>query len=218
MKLRHLPMLLAVLPTLAFAEAAPPQQTPAAQLPSGEYVLDRTHASLTFKVSHMGMSNYTARFTKLDGTLTYDPIDPAKSSIRALIDPTSIKTDYPNPEKVDFDAELAGEKWLNAPKFPAIAFESTSVTRTGDKTGTVTGNLTFMGVTKPVTLNATFNGGYAEKPFSNPPAAGIGFSASTVIKRSDFGFSTYVPMIGDDVTIEIEAEFTKSVDSKAGKV
>lgn len=175
------------------------------KLPAGTYKIDPTHASLTWKVLHMGMSNYTARFKKVDADITFDPADVTKSKVVATIDPKSIETDYPNKEP-DFNKELAeGDKWFNAAKFPSIKFESTKIEKTGGTTGKIHGNLTFMGVTKPVTLNAEFVGGYEKMPMMNVPA--MGFSASTTIKRSEWGMSNYIPMIGDDVKIQIEAEF-----------
>jgi len=182
---------------------------PASTLPAGIYKLEPTHASLTWKVSHMGLSNYTARFTKMDATLNLDTQDPTKSTLVATVDPASVKTDYPNAATKDFDKELAtGETWFNAGKFPEIKYVSTSVVKTGENTATINGELTFMGVTKPLALAATYNGGMKEHPFTK--TATVGFSATAVLKRSDWGFSTYVPTIGDEVTLLIETEFVKA--------
>ncbi len=184
------------------------QTTPLAEMPAGVYSADLSHSSVTFKVNHLGLSNYTARFTKIDAELTFDPADPTKSKLSATIDPASVRTDFPKPEEKDFDKKLAqDESWFNAGKYPSITFTSTKIEKTDDKTGKVTGDLTFLGVTKPVTLDVTFNGAYAKAPFSEVPA--LGFSARTTIKRSDWGFSTYVPTIGDDVEIIIETEMHK---------
>lgn len=175
-------------------------------LPSGLYKLDNTHASLVWKVNHMGLSNYTARFTKFDADLMLDTQDIEKSKIRVTIDPSSIKTDYPNADKKDFDAELVENAgWFNAKQFPQITFKSNKVEKTGDKTGKVTGDLTFLGVTKPVTLDVTFNAALGNHPFANKPA--IGFSATGTIKRSEFGMKQYIPQVGDDVHLLIETEF-----------
>lgn len=178
-------------------------------IPSGKYVSEASHTSLTFQIDHMGLSKYTARFTKVEADLDFNNEKPEASKLTAKIDPTSIRTDYPNAANKDFDKELGeGPEWFNAKKFPSITFESTKVTRTGDKTGKVTGNLTFLGVTKPITLDVTFNGGFAEKPFTKKPA--IGFSARGVMKRSEWGFTQYLPTLGDDVTLIIETEFDKA--------
>ncbi len=184
------------------------QMTPYNEMPAGTYSLDKTHASLVWKVSHAGLSNYTARFTDFDANLTFDPNNVENSTLVATINPTSIETDYPNPEKTDFNKELSqGEQWLNAQNFPEITFESTAITKTSENTGTMTGNLTFLGVTKPVTLDVVFNGAMAEQPFSKLPT--LGFSATGSIKRSEWGLNTYVPAIGDRVDIAIEAELAK---------
>ena len=175
-------------------------------MPSGLYELDKNHASLIWKVSHLGLSDYTARFTDFDVDIDFNALDPGASRVRATIDPTSVETDFPEPEKKDFDKELAmKESWFNAEQFPQISFMSTSVEKTGDNTGKVTGDLTFLGVTKPVTLDVVFNKAIGNHPFANKPA--LGFSATTTIKRSDFDLTTYIPQIRDEVEIIIEAEF-----------
>ena len=198
------------------AEAAPAAAPVAAPVqntaPAGEYRLEKTHASVTFRVNHLGMSRYTARFTGIDATLQFDPANPAGMSVTATIDPKSITTDFPNPTP-DFDAVLAGPDWLDAGKFPQITFKSTKVEPTGANTAKVTGDFTLHGVTRPLTLDVTFNGGYA--PTTMDPGGRIGFSAEGRIKRSDFGVSTGIPApgstfgVGDEVEIFIETEFTK---------
>lgn len=182
--------------------------TPYAEMPAGKYTLDKTHAQLHWRVSHLGLINYTARFTDFDATLVYDPKDPEKSSLEATVNPLSLETDYPYPEETDFDKKLSeGKDWLNGKKFPTIKFTSTELKKIDDKTGTITGNLNFLGVTKPMTLNVTFNGAMAKQPFSKKPT--LGFSAVGKIKRSDWGLTTYVPNIGDEVELLIEAEFAQ---------
>jgi len=164
-------------------------------------LLDPTHASVTLKLSHMGFSQYTMRFTKIEASFDYDPVKPETSAISVRIDPASLETGDSK-----FNAELTGDGWLEAGKYPDIKFVSTGVD-VGDGThGTVTGNLTFHGVTKPVTLNVTFNGVGAGM---NPMAVKTGFSGTAMIKRSDFGVSKYVPLVGDDVTVLIETEFDR---------
>ncbi|WP_245512817.1 YceI family protein [Enterovirga rhinocerotis] len=173
-------------------------------VPAGTYRLDPSHASLTWRVKHLGLSNYTARFSKLDATLTYDPKDPTKSKLTASVDPASVKTDLTTPK--DFDQELRDDpRFFKVAKFPEIKFVSTKLEKTGDKTGRMAGDLTFMGVTKPVTLDVTFNGSFKEHPMTKKAA--LGFSATGVVKRSEFGLDAMIPFIGDDVSIAIEAEF-----------
>lgn len=176
------------------------------KMPAGIYALDKSHASLTWKVSHMGLSNYTARFTDFDAALTFNPKHPEQSKLLVTIDPTSVKTDFPDVQKMDFDKELStGEGWFNAGNFPQIKFVSASIERKEGNTGIMHGNLTFLGVTKPVALNVRFNAAMLEHPMNQKPT--LGFSATGKIKRSDFGMETYLPNIGDNVTLLIEAEF-----------
>lgn len=202
-------MALIMIPAIASATG----MTPLKQLPDGDYVLDKSHASLHFKVSHLGLSNYTARFTDFESTLTLDPAAPENSTITASVNPLSIETDYPKPEEKDFDKKLSeDEHWLNGLKFSKITFESTKLTRINANTGTLEGNLTMLGVTKPVSFDVTLNGAYENKPFANVPALGV--SASGTIKRSEWGFDTYVPNIGDDVEIIMELEFHKAAGAK----
>lgn len=182
--------------------------TPYAEMPAGVYSVDKNHASLTWKVSHAGLSNYTARFKSFDAQITFDPADVTKSTVTATIDPTSLETDYVATAEKDFNKNLiTKEEWFNAGKFPEIKFASTKVEKTGENTGKIHGDLTFLGVTKPVTLDAVFNGAYKVQPFSQKPT--LGFSATASLNRSDWGLATYIPAIGDKVDIIIEGEFAQ---------
>ena len=185
----------------------------ATEVPAGTYRLDPAHASLIFRVSHLGFSRYTARFTRFDAELQLDPADPAAATVTATIDPSSIETDNRDPT-YDFDAQLRGEPWLETARFPQMTFRSTGVELTGPDRARITGELELHGITRPVTLEATFNGGYASHPL-DPFGARIGFSARGTLMRSAFGIAEGVPPpgsdfgVGDAVEIVIEAEFTR---------
>ena len=201
MRLLIMSTLIALAPAAAISQ---PAITPIAA-PSGNYKVDLAHASIVFRVSHMGLSNYAMRFAKFDSTVAYDAADPTKSKLTVTIDPKSIRTDFPFPERENFDEVLAtGEGWLNAGQHPEIRFVSREIRRTGDKTGRVIGDLTLRGVTKPITLDATFNGAI-NHPMRKVPVMGV--SATGSFKRSDFGMSQAAPFVGDDVTVVIEAEY-----------
>ena len=192
------------------APASQPAST--ADVPAGAYTLEKSHATLLFRVNHLGFSMYTARFKRFDAALQFDPANLAASSVTATVDVRSLETDFPDPAKLDFNAELLGEAWLNAEQFPEITFRSTAVQVTAPNTVRITGDFTLHGVTKPLTLDATFNGGYAGHPMD--PHARIGFSARGKLKRSDYGISVGIPAPGttlgvsDAVEIIIEAEFS----------
>jgi polyisoprenoid-binding protein YceI len=203
--------LIAATPSLAHnhsGAAHAPAYAPVTDAPAGVYGLDPTHASVTWRVMHLGMSRYTARFAKLESTLEINPATPETARLTVSIDPTSVRTDYPNAAVKDFDKALATEeRWFNAGKFPAITFVSTKVERTGQRTAKVTGDLTFLGITKATELDVVFNGGMASHPFAKVGA--LGFSATGRIKRSDFGMTALLGGIGDEVDLQIEVEYVQ---------
>lgn len=194
----------------AEAPAAPAAAKPApVNLPAGVYRLDKTHSTVVFKVSHLGFSNYTAAFAAFDASLTFDPAKPELTTLEATIDPRSLTLPAP---PAGFKDELVGPQWLDAARYRAITFRSTKVEVTGANTARVTGDFSLHGVTKPVVLEVVFNGGYEGHPMD--PNARIGFSATGVFKRSDFGVAYGVPApgttmgVGDEVSVEIETEFS----------
>ncbi len=194
---------------LAICAVQPAAAAPAAapQLPAGAYAIDKAHTSVTFRVSHLGFSRYTARFAKVDGKLKFDPAAPAAMAVEATIDPQSLELNAP---PAGFHDQLMGKSFFEADKYPAITFRSTKVEVTGANTARVTGDFTLHGVTKPVTLDVSYNGGW---PPNAMDGARVGFSAHGSFKRSAFGMGFGVPApgsnlgVGDDVEVMIETEF-----------
>jgi len=190
-------------------EAAAPAAPVVADIPAGEYRLDKAHATLLFRVNHLGFSHYTARFTKFDATLQLDPANLSVATVSATVDPNSLDVPAPPP---GFLAELKGPQFLDTAKFKEITFKSTSVEPTGANTARITGDFTLHGVTQPVVLEATYNGGW--RGMAMDPHARIGFSAHGLVKRASHGITYGVPAPGttmgvsDDVEVIIEAEFT----------
>lgn len=189
--------------------AAPAPAAPvAADIPAGAYTIDPAHATLLFRVNHLGFSRFTGRFTRFDVQLQLDPAHPDAASVTATIDPRSLALDNP---PAGFLNELRGPQWLDAGQFPQMNFRSTRVEPTGPNTARITGDFALHGITRPVTLEATYNGGYAGHPMD--PHARIGFSAHGTLNRSAFGIAYGVPApgttmgVGDEVEIIIEAEF-----------
>ena len=174
--------------------------------PTGSYSLDVRHTQVLFAIPHLGITDYYGRFDKASRNLNFNSGAPEKSSVSVTIDMTSI--DVPSNELV---GELMGASTFNTAAFPTATFKSTAITRTGPNTGTITGDLTLHGVTKPVTLNATF-GGLTTDPFSGDDD--IGFHATTTVKRTDFGITGMVweGVVGNDVKLTIEAMFQRSKD------
>ncbi|MFM2045232.1 MAG: hypothetical protein RLY86_3808 [Pseudomonadota bacterium] len=169
-----------------------------AEVKAGTYKVEPTHAKIVYAISHLGFATYYGTFPKLDGTLVLDPADPTKSRIDITVDVAAVDS---NLDKMD--EHLRAADFFDTANFPTATFKSTKVERTGDKTARITGDLTLKGVTKPVVLDATFN--QAGVNMINNVYS-IGFDATATIKRSDWGITTYVPAVGDDVTLKMGIE------------
>lgn len=196
-------------PAVQPAAAAPIASKDLSKIPSGVYKLDPNHASFIFKISHLGFSMYTGRFDDLGAELHFNAAEPEKSSIDFVVSTGSVDTHNPK-----LEGELR-EKFLKTGEFHTAMFHSTHLTRQGADKGTLTGDLTLAGVTKPVVLQVTFYGAGIH-PFYKKET--LGFGATTTIKRSDFGIDAMLPMVGDDVQIAVEAEFNAADSQAAGGV
>jgi len=188
--MRHLALLGVAAATLFTASAAMAEiQT---------YKLEKPHTQIIFSVNHLGFSHSYGKFTDYDGTIVFDRGEPEKSKVDVTIKTASLDL-----EDEKWNEHLKGADFFNVEKFPDMTFKSINVLKTGEKTGKLSGELTILGVTKPVTLDVVFN--KADKhPMKDINMAG--FSASGKIKRSDFGMNYGLPMVGDDVNLIIEVE------------
>jgi polyisoprenoid-binding protein YceI len=194
----------ALVALLSFAAAAPAAQAQAvAQSPkaikAGTYKIEPHHTQVIFSVSHFGFTNYSGFFSGASGTLQLDPAKPAASTLTVTIPIQSVAT-----TSSVLDEELKGAQWFDAAKFPIATFTSTKVTPTGERTATIEGNLTLHGVTKPITLQAHL-GGAGVNPLDK--AYTVGFEATGVILRGDFGVKEYLPVVGNDVHLTIAGAF-----------
>ncbi len=180
-----------------------PDLAPSPQL-DGNYVLDPEHTSVIWSVSHVGLSNYSARFDKVTGTLNFDGNMPERSQIDIYVEAASVSTGLP-----DFDKTIAFDKgYFDAKEHPIIRYRSTNIVMLDDQSGQVTGDLTFRGQTHPVTLDVTFNG--AGKSFGHKGET-LGFSATASLNRSDWGLTKLKNFgIGETVTLKIETEFNEA--------
>ena len=170
--------------------------------PPGRYRVVRDHTQIVFSIMHLGLSPYFGRFAGATGTLNFNPLTPERSTIAMDIDPKTAST------LTDLVArQLCGEDVFNCAKFGKIGFKSTAIKKTGDTKGDIVGDLTIAGVTKPVTLHATFHGGM-QGPLGQDNYQ-LGFSAETTLKRTDFGLTKMIwaSTVGDEVTLLIAAEF-----------
>lgn len=221
--------LLAAAVLAACAPPAPPpdarpagDQAAAAPIaaPAGRYALDPDHATLEFRVRHLGLADYVARFTRIQASLQLDPANLAASSIELTVDPASIRTDYagdyqaavPGSPYKSFDEALAqSPKYFNAGQYPQISFRSTNVEATAPGQLRVSGDLSMLGKTLPVTLEAVVTGSAAQHPFLGRGA--IGFSVTGGFDRSAFGMTELLkpPLVADAVAVRFDGEFHQEV-------
>jgi polyisoprenoid-binding protein YceI len=167
---------------------------------AGIYKVDPNHTQVAWSVDHMGFSTLFGLFGQPSGTLTIDPKEPAKTTLEVTFPMKGLTV---TSEK--FAAHLASAELLDAAKFPEATFTSRTVVPAGEK-ATIEGDLTLHGVTKPVILAASFHGA-GVNPMSK--ADTIGFSATTTIKRSDFGLGLFAPVVSDKVELTIVGAFEK---------
>lgn len=168
------------------------------------YTLDPAHTDVIASWSHFGFSNPSAHFGDVDGSLTYDPANVAASSVAVTLPLSGLEafTDK-------FNTHLNSAEFFDSAKFPTASFKSTKVEAAGKDKLKVTGDLTIKGITKPVVLDVTLNKA-ADHPMKKTPS--IGFDATAMVKRSDFGLGAYAPMVSDEVrlTITTEADAAKA--------
>ncbi|MGO8796456.1 MAG: YceI family protein [Candidatus Sulfotelmatobacter sp.] len=171
------------------------------------YKIDPAHSNAHFVVRHMMITNVRGSFSGVQGTVQYDPENPSTSSVDVTIDANTINTQEP-----DRDKHLKSADFLDAEKYPTLTFKSKSVTKDGDGELQVKGDLTLHGVSKEVVLKVEGPTPEGKDPWGN---ARIGASATTKIKRSDFGLTynaaleTGGILIGDEVKIELEVSLIK---------
>lgn len=167
----------------------------------GNYQLDPDHSVVLFKVDHMGFSTFVGRFNRFDARLNYDAEQVEKSTLEAVVDMASVDVN-----NAKFQRALAGRFWFNTEVYPQAFFKTQAATVVADNILLFQGELSFLGVTQPLELRVQVNGA------ANNILTGkytLGFSASSVFQRSAFGLDRYVPSVGDDITLEIHAEFQR---------
>lgn len=189
----HLRKLLATAAAAATLLVAGPLQAA-----TTEFAVDRDHTSVVFLIDHLGYARIIGHFRDFEGTVVLDGDDVERGSVSLTIRVDSVDTGHERR-----DQHLRSPDFFNAMEFPDIRFESTGVEPTGENTASVTGDLTLLGVTRPVTLEVTFND---RKPHPLSGNDTAGFSARTSIQRSDFGMRYGLGGIGDEVELWLEVE------------
>ena len=172
-----------------------------AQAEPKDYKIDEEHMSITFEVNHLGYASVIGLFLEGKGSFKYDEETNEVPSGKVVIQSASV---FSNHDKRD--EHLRKEDFLHSDRYPEITFEVTDFETTGERTGNLTGDLTLLGQTRPVTLDVTLNQA-AEYPIGHEEYT-LGISASTTIKRSDWGMTYALDplMVGDDVHLRFEFE------------
>ncbi len=168
--------------------------------------IDPNHTAAQFSVRHMGISTVRGAFTKVSGSVEYDPANPAKTTVEATIETASVDT------RVEMrDNDLRSPNYFDAAKYPTITFKSKSVEAAGEGKLKIVGDLAIHGTTKEVTLDVDGPSAPTTDPRGN---AHVGASATTKIKRTDFGVGSSNPMVGEDITITIDVELVRPAAAK----
>ncbi len=171
------------------------------EIREGEYQLDKSHSTVLFKIDHMGFSKFVGRFNHFESTLNFDPENFENSTLEAVVDMTTVDV---NNEK--FERALKGRFWFDTENYPQAYFKTVSATKTNDQEVVFQGELTFLGKTQIIDVIVHVNGA------ANNLLTGkytLGFSAEARFLRSDFGLDRYIPTVGDEVELEIHAEFQR---------
>lgn len=202
--------LLAAVPLALIAQPAPPTEAPGkadpARVTAGTYTVESNHSQVGFEVMHFGFNPYFGLFGDVTGSMTLDPKKPNATTVDVTIPVASVVTSSKGLNEHLLRAGKDGAKPDFFGPTPAAArFVSTGVVAKGME-AKITGNLTLNGVTKPVVLEAEFTGA-GTNPYSKK--ASVGFEAETTIKRSDFGLTTGIPFVGDEVELDISVAFEK---------
>lgn len=190
------------MPRLAVALAVLTLAAPFAAAQSSTWNIDPAHSSVDFTVKHLALSNVHGHFAGLKGSITVNDADITKSTVSVTIDTTTIDTGVQMR-----DNDLKGPNYFDVAKFPTASFASTSVSGSSGHL-TVNGNLTLHGVTKPVTLDVEGPTGPITGMDKKPHS---GFSATTTLKRKDFGIGANTPdnIISDEIKLTIDLDAAK---------
>ncbi|MBI1300723.1 MAG: polyisoprenoid-binding protein [Alphaproteobacteria bacterium] len=176
---------------------------------AAHYTFDKAHTQILFFVDHLGFSMSQGEFHDYDGHFHFNEKEPAKSDVEVVIQTASIDMDD---EK--WDEHMKNADFFNVEKFPTMTFKSTAIEVTSDNTANITGDMTILDVTKPVVLAVKHNKSDTH-PFSGKYVSG--FSATTTIKRSEFGMNYGLPGVGDDVEVRIEVEAVRTDETNTNE-
>ena len=177
---------------------------------TGTYAIDAAHSSVGFVARHAMVTKVRGSFTEFEGSGFFDVDHPTNSHLELVI-----KADSINTGNADRDGHLRSNDFFAMEEYPTLSFRSTSVEQTGDAEYRVVGDLTIKGVTKPVSVDFTYEGS-AVDPFGNQR---VGFEGSVVINRKDWGVNWNAALeaggvlVSEKVTLEFDVSAVRSGDA-----
>lgn len=191
------------IPVIAQMPTAAPGAKDASRVKAGTYKVDSAHTQILWRANHLGFNDYFGIFGEVTGSLTLDPKNPSAAKVMIDIPIEKLATN-----NTELNKHLFGKDFFDTAKFPTARFQSTSVVvdKDGDE-ARITGNLTIKGVTKQIVLDAEFSGAGAG-PMDKKD--NVGFHAETKVKRSDFGVNYGIPLVPDEIPLEISVAFERT--------
>ncbi len=169
---------------------------------AGNYSLDDDHASVVFSINHFGFSEFRGRFDTLTGSLDLDSENPQNSYVTVDVAINSLHTGVEA-----LDQQLLAKDMFDAGTYSNATFTSDTVTRVSDDSARIDGVLTIKGISRPISLEARFIGS-GTNPLSGRQTTG--FTATTILKRSDFGLKNWLPFVEDEVEVVLDVEFAEN--------
>lgn len=172
---------------------------------TGQWLLDKFHSRLGFSITHLSITKIRGSFKQFEATINAPGPDWSNASVELTADINSVNT-----ENEQRDEHLKKDEYLDTAAYPALSFKSTAFIKTKDDNYKITGNLTLHGQTKPVELDAIYNGTMVH-PMTKKDMAG--FTVTGIIRRTDFGIATAVPdvMLGNKVVLSADLQFAREV-------
>jgi polyisoprenoid-binding protein YceI len=161
-----------------------------------QYIIDPSHSTVQFAVTHIGVSRVFGRFNEISGNFAYDPARVAAGSAQIVLKVASIDTALARRDDL-----LRGKQGFKVAEFPEIRFVATAISGSAERFA-LSGSLSLLGVSRPVTFQVRRIGAGPD-PWGGYRA---GFEATTMLRRSDFGMTSLAGAIGDDVAVTVEIE------------
>ncbi len=198
MRIALIALAFAAVPAASQMPKEPPGKPEVSRVAAGTYAIEPRHSQIRFSVMHYGFTPFSGFFSGASGSLTLDPAKPGAASVSIEVPTNTALVTVPK-----LTEELRSPMFFDPDKYPTMKFVSDKVVVHGTH-ATISGQLTLHGQTHPLTLDASFVG--AGTAFGKRT---VGFTATGTLKRSDYGITAVLPLVSDEVQIDIAAAFEK---------